>query len=88
MKLIQESSENISLIFKTLTAEFLKRAEGDVHFICNDGRVISDLVNAATESTERVESPIHVIATVPGKFGDEPVAKFTLILSLKKKTYQ
>ncbi len=87
MKLIQESSKNISLLFKTLTAEFLKRAEGDVLFICNDGRVIFDLVTAAAESTERVESPIHVIATVPGKFGDEPVARFTLILSLKKKTY-
>ena len=85
MCLIKASSQNISLVFKTFTAEFLKRAEGDVYFTCDEGRVISDLVTAAIESEERVETPVHVIATVPGKLGDEPVAKFTLILSLKKK---
>jgi len=86
MKLIKESPHNIALLFKTLTAEFLKRAEGDVHFTCEEGDAIADLVNEATQSSERVESPIHVTATVPGKLGDEPVAKFTLILSIKKRS--
>jgi len=86
MKLIEESPHNIALLFKTLTAEFLKRAEGDVHFTCEEGDAIADLVNEAAQSSERVESPIHVTATVPGKLGNEPVAKFTLILSIKKRS--
>lgn len=85
MKLIQESPHEISLVFKTLTAEFLKRAEGDVYFTCEDGDAISALVRKAVESKQRVESPIHVTATVPGKLGDEPVAQFTLLLSLRRR---
>lgn len=86
MQQIQKSSDNISLIFKTLTADFLKRAEGDVHFTCNEGRAISALVTAAEQSQERVEMPVNITATVPSRLGDEPVATFTLMLSLKKKS--
>ncbi|MFH2219173.1 MAG: DUF4442 domain-containing protein [Pseudomonadota bacterium] len=85
MKFIQMSGRKISLIFKSLNAEFLKRAEGDVNFTCTQGREISSLVDAAVRSTERVETPVDVIATVPAKFGEEPVARFTLMLSLKQK---
>jgi acyl-coenzyme A thioesterase PaaI-like protein len=86
MKQIQSSSQNISLIFKSVDAEFLKRAEGDVYFTCDQGRKISNLVAAAEASTERVESPVHVTAKVPDKFGEEPIARFTLVLSLKKRS--
>jgi acyl-coenzyme A thioesterase PaaI-like protein len=85
MTLILNSKENISLIFKHMEAEFLKRAEGDVHFICDQGRDISNLVTAASQSTARVELPVRVVATVPDKLGEEPVARFTLVLSLKKR---
>ena len=37
MKLIKESGLNVSLVFKDFNAEFLKRAEGDTHFICEEG---------------------------------------------------
>ena len=33
---------------------------------------------------ERVSLPVEVVATVPRKYGDEPVARFTLGLSLKR----
>lgn len=85
MAAIRAAKEPISLIFKNVTAEFLKRAEGDVHFICDEGILIRDLVQKAIETGERVELVVPVIATVPKKFGDEPVARFTLTLSLKKK---
>jgi acyl-coenzyme A thioesterase PaaI-like protein len=85
MKLIRNSTENISLVFKRMEAEFLKRAESDVHFVCDQGHEISALVAASIATTERVELPVNVIAKVPDKFGDEPVAEFTLILSLKKR---
>ncbi len=72
-----------SLIFKDFQAKFLKRAEGRTFFSCKDGAVIRDAVRRAAESLERVETPVKVIATVPDQFGDEPVAEFTLTLSLK-----
>lgn len=85
MKLIRNSAENVSLVFKRMEAEFLKRAESDVHFVCDQGHEISELVAASIATTERVELPVNVIAKAPDKFGDDPVAKFVLILSLKKR---
>lgn len=85
MQAIRDSGESVSLIFKNMQAEFLKRAEGDVHFTCEDGVMVTDLVQKALETGEREELPVPVIATVPSKFGGEPVAKFTLTLSLKRK---
>src|SRR5262245_503025 len=37
----------IDLIFKDFQANFLKRPEGDVHFSCEDGEKISELVEKA-----------------------------------------
>ena len=74
-----------SLIFKDFQAKFLKRPEGQTFFTCADGLKIQDAVRRAEESLERVDLPVMVIATVPSKFGKEPVAEFTLTLSLKVK---
>jgi acyl-coenzyme A thioesterase PaaI-like protein len=74
-----------SLIFKDFKAKFLKRPEGRTLFTCKDGMEIQDAVKRAEESLERVDLPVTVIATVPDKFGDEPVAEFVLTLSLKVK---
>ena len=76
---------NVNLIFKDIRGEFLKRAEGDVVFTNNDGPLIQDLVRRAIETGERQEATVHVTATVPSKLGDEPVAKFELTLSVKKR---
>ena len=67
-----------------LKAEFLKRADGDVRFRCRDGRRIAEAVRQADETGERVGLPVEVVATVPSRYGDEPVARFTLGLSLKR----
>jgi acyl-coenzyme A thioesterase PaaI-like protein len=85
MTLIQKSSQKVSLIFKSLDSEFFKRVQGDAYFTCVQGREISDLVSAAVASTERVEMPVEVTATVPSEPGDDPAARFTLVLSLKKR---
>lgn len=85
MQAIRASGEPISLIFKDLKADFLKRAEGDVHFSCEEGVLVRDLVQKAIETGERVEMAVPVIATCPDKLGNEPVARFTLTLSLKRK---
>ena len=85
MKFIQKSKSKISLIFKDFHAEFLKRAEGDVHFNCEDGLAIQKLVEITEQTGKRQNLPLNITATVP-TISNEPVAKFILTLSLKKKT--
>jgi acyl-coenzyme A thioesterase PaaI-like protein len=85
MRRIDASGRRISLIFKDVKAQFFKRAEGDVHFCCEDGEAVGGLVERAIESGEREELPVRIAATVPGKFGSEPVAEFVLTLSLKRR---
>jgi acyl-coenzyme A thioesterase PaaI-like protein len=84
MYLIRQQPERISMVFKDFHAEFLKRAEGDVDFCCNQGKQIAELVAQAAASDERVERQVEVIATVPS-LSAEPVARFKLTLSLKKR---
>jgi acyl-coenzyme A thioesterase PaaI-like protein len=85
MRLIQAVGNKVSLIFKDFHAELLKRAEGDVFFTCDQGFEIRELVRKATQSGERENLAVHVVATVPSKLGAEPIAKFTLTLSLKRR---
>jgi hypothetical protein len=83
--LVRRSKANVSFLFKDIRGDFLKRAEGDVHFTCNDGALIHDLVQRALATDERQEATVSIVATVPKKLGDEPVAKFALTLSVKKR---
>jgi acyl-coenzyme A thioesterase PaaI-like protein len=85
MKHIDDLGGDVSIIFGEFHAKFLKRAEGDTHFVCTDGPAVRELVRKAVETGERQTGPIRVVATVPSLTGDEPVAEFTLALSLKKK---
>ena len=83
MLCIQESKQKISLIFKNYKANFLKRAEGDVHFICKQGKAITSLVNKTIKTGERENMLLLIEAFVPS-ISNEIVAKFELTLSLKK----
>lgn len=78
-----KGQKKVNLIFKDMHADFLKRAEGDVHFACEDGAAIKAGVARARESGERESFPVVITARVPSKLGDEPVAQFTLTLSIK-----
>lgn len=83
MEAIAEQNRPIAMVFKDFTAQFLKRAEGDVFFSCTEGQAIRRLVAKAAASSAREELPVRVDATVPRQFGAEPVATFVLTLSLK-----
>jgi acyl-coenzyme A thioesterase PaaI-like protein len=85
VRFIEREKANIALIFKEFRATFLKRAEGDVLFTCEDGEAIEALVAKASASGEREELPVTVTATAPSKLGGEPVAVFNLTLSIKKR---
>ena len=68
-------------IFKSLHAEFLKLADGDVTFRCDQGREIEDAVRQADRTGERVTLPVRVVAST----ARHDVARFELALSLKRK---
>jgi acyl-coenzyme A thioesterase PaaI-like protein len=83
--LIYSKHKKVKLAFKDLKADFLKRADGDVVFRSRDGARVRAAVEEADASGERVTLPVEVVATVPKKYGDEPVARFTMGLSLRRK---
>jgi len=83
--LVRRSKARVSFVFKDIHGDFFKRAEGDVHFTCTDGPLIRALVDRALASDERQEATVTIVATVPKKLGDEPVARFALTLSMKKR---
>ena len=82
---MQKRKLRMSFVFKDMKAEFLKRAEGHVHFVNDDGPVVMHLIERALATGEREHATVHVSAIVPSKLGDEPVARFEMTLSLKKK---
>ncbi|MBK9795504.1 MAG: DUF4442 domain-containing protein [Holophagaceae bacterium] len=87
MDQIKRSGGQVSLVFKAFQASFLKRPESDVYFICKEGTAIRDQVRRALESEERITEPMHIQAAVRLQDGSfEPVAEFTLELSLKRKS--
>jgi hypothetical protein len=85
MKLLNESKVKVSFVFKDMSAQFLKRADGDVHFVCKNGKDVVDLINRVKSSPERQETTVEIKALVPKKYGEEPVAVFKLTLSAKRK---
>ncbi len=85
MNKAQESGKRVSLAFKTVQGQFLKRPEADVHFICEDGKLIDEMLAETFATGERVNRPVKITATCPSLHGDEPMAEFFLTLSLKRK---
>ncbi len=74
----------LHLSFKSFRAEFHQRAEGDVTFVCPDGKLIREKVEEAIRTKQRVTFPVNATAHV-GATSAPPVASFVLELSLKKK---
>lgn len=85
MSKAQESGKQVSLAFKAVEGQFLKRPEADVHFICEDGGVIDEMLEQTFSSGERVNQKVKITATCPSLHGSEPMAEFYLTLSLKQK---
>lgn len=72
----------LSLAFKSCNAEFLKRAETDVTFVCKQGKKIADQMEASVKTGERQNEDIFVEAF---NTENELVATFIMTLSLKVK---
>lgn len=85
MNLIRARASRVAFLFKDFHADFHKRAEGATVFSCHDGKKLLALLDRAETSGEREEDVVDVVATVPDKLGDEPVATFRLTISMKKR---
>ena len=86
MNEITASKKKIALSFKDFKADFLKRAEGDVHFIVTQIPEIKHFVTEVIKSGERMNVSVQIKAVVPSINPDEVVANFNLTLSLKAKS--
>ena len=82
---IHLSGKRIDFIFKDFKCEFLKRSDGNVHFICDEAGLVQTLIDQAKTSSERLEKTFKGYATVPSK-STEPVMNFELTLSVKNRS--
>jgi hypothetical protein len=73
----------ISLAFKSFQAQFLRRPESDVYFVCTGGETIKDMIMESRDSGERINKPINVKAYTHYLTQPEEVADFILELSVK-----
>lgn len=83
MDAIRRSGQKVGFIFKDFTADFLKLAKSDVHFICTEGEIVRAVVNKTIQTKKRANATLNIIAKCPKASGNEVVAKFTLTISVK-----
>ena len=76
---IEASKKRVSLVFKDFQINFLKRAEADTRFVCEDGEIVANMVAETIATGERVNKTLSGKAFCLG----EEVANFQITLSLK-----
>lgn len=82
---IQKSGKRIDFLFKDFKADFLKRADGHVHFICDEASGVADLIHKAAETSDRLEAKFKGRAIVPSR-GEASVMTYELTLSVKNRS--
>lgn len=86
LQTISSSGKKIDFIFKDFQADFLKRADGHVHFICAEADKVAALIHQASADFERHNQTFSGIAVVPSRSETEPVMKYNLTLSVKQRS--
>jgi len=79
----ERAKAHVSLAFKSFQAQFLRRSESDVYFVCEMGEVVQNMIIDSQRSGQRINKPVDVTAYTNYPQQPEAVAKFTLELSLK-----
>lgn len=73
----------VSVVFKSFEAQFLRRAESDVYFICMDGEKVKAMIIESQETKKRVNSFVKINAYTNYPDNKEAIADFILELSVK-----
>jgi acyl-coenzyme A thioesterase PaaI-like protein len=78
----EKMNKKVSFAFKSMHAEFLKRAETDVIFECNEGAKIESIISESFEKQIRINQFVRVEAK---NLSNEIVATFYMEISVKVK---
>lgn len=73
----------VALIFKSFQAQFLRRPESGVYFICTEGLIVQQMIEEGKKTGERITRPINISAYTDYPNSSHKVAHFILELSLK-----
>lgn len=73
----------VSLAFKSFQAQFLRRPESDVYFVCIEGTKVKSMIEESKTSGERINKPVNIKAYTDYLSQPEEVADFILELSVK-----
>ena len=76
----RKHDKKVSFAFKSMKADFLKRAESDVVFECRQGKMIEQIVLESFEKKERINRMVNVEAK---NTAGEIVALFEMEISVK-----
>lgn len=76
----EKHHKKVSFAFKSMKAEFLKRAESDVTFECREGKMIESIVLESFAKQERINQIVKVEAK---NTDSETVALFEMEISIK-----
>ncbi len=77
------AQSKISLVFKSFQAQFLRRPESDVYFVCTEGETVKAMIMETQRTKERVNRPIRIDAYTDYPAQSNKVAEFILELSVK-----
>jgi len=83
---IAESKQKIDFIFKDYSASYLKRADGDVHFVCEEVEAVNALIEQAKTTGGRLERKLSGYAIVPSKSETDKIMTYELTLSVKNRS--
>lgn len=84
MRAVEAKRVKMTPVFKDFQCDFKKLAKGDVHFISEDGDLVSKAIDKAVATGERQNVPVRGHAIVPSIDPHEHVAEFKLTLSVKE----
>lgn len=83
--LADKRNQKMSIVFKSMQADFLKRVEGDALFVCDQTDLIKESMEKTRQTGERVNCKVPVRVLLASQPEGEPVATFLMELSIKAK---
>lgn len=76
----EQNGYRVSMAFKDMKAEFLKRAESDVEFRCEQGALVQSILEKSKREEQRVNQKMEIEAF---DGSNELVARFQMTVSVR-----
>lgn len=83
MKFMFDTGHQVLPLVKSVDAQCLRKVSRHAHFCCDQGREIFAACHQALATGVPQALPVAVRVTAPTEYGDEPVAHFSLLLSIR-----